>query len=164
LGGYLVTTPSSIQAGDLGNLAGIGDRLLQQRLPQLFVIRGLRHGAAETIGLTCFKATGPLRTEHLYIEQHKPRRGCVEVPPAALTAFIPNGVMSLVGQPFGDRGQNQQLIVGHKDDCLHGLAVHQVGIWGCRQPNVHKGAYPNLARHINISKVAFNNVLADSHP
>ena len=37
------TIVASIQAGDLGNLAGIGDRLLQQRLRLLFVIRGLRH-------------------------------------------------------------------------------------------------------------------------
>jgi len=77
------------------------------------------------------------------------------------TGFIPNDVMALPSQPFGDGRSNRR---GHKDDCVHGLAFYRLGILGYRQPNAHGGACSNLARHIDIPMMALDNVLADSHP
>jgi hypothetical protein len=78
--------------------------------------------------------------------------------------FIPNHMMVLPSQRFGNVRASRLLIVGHKDDCLHGLAFYLLDILGFRQPNAHDGAFSNLACQMDLSTMPLDNVLADRHP
>lgn len=79
---------------------------------------------------TCFNASSLLKTWHLHIKEYRVRKVVLKPIQQRFTGFIPNHVMALPSQPFSNGRANRLLIVGHKDDCLYGLAFHQLDILG----------------------------------
>jgi len=63
----------------------------------------------------CYNASGPLRPGIPLIEQHMIEEAVLQPLQQRFTRFIPNDVMALPNQPFGDGRVNRRLIIGQKD-------------------------------------------------